>query len=194
MTRPYVLLFLIAIYLAVAFGWRTWSQVRRTGSTGFRGISGAPGSAAWFGGVLFIVALAGTVAAPLLAAAGVDEPRGAWDVPAAIALAGGVTLLVWAQHAMGASWRIGVDAHERTTLITHGPFAWMRNPIFTGLIASSAGLVLALPTITSIASTALLIVAIELQVRAVEEPYLKRVHGDLYRTYAARVGRFVPWF
>jgi protein-S-isoprenylcysteine O-methyltransferase Ste14 len=34
--------------------------------------------------------------------------------------------------------------------------------------------------------------ALELQVRAVEEPYLIRSHGDAYRAYAARVGRFLP--
>jgi protein-S-isoprenylcysteine O-methyltransferase Ste14 len=33
---------------------------------------------------------------------------------------------------------------------------------------------------------------LEIQVRLVEEPYLIRVHGDAYRTYAARTGRFVP--
>jgi protein-S-isoprenylcysteine O-methyltransferase Ste14 len=30
------------------------------------------------------------------------------------------------------------------------------------------------------------------QVRGAEEPYLLRVHGDAYRCYAARAGRFVP--
>jgi protein-S-isoprenylcysteine O-methyltransferase Ste14 len=30
------------------------------------------------------------------------------------------------------------------------------------------------------------------QVRLVEEPYLRRVHGCAYETYAARTGRFLP--
>jgi protein-S-isoprenylcysteine O-methyltransferase Ste14 len=34
--------------------------------------------------------------------------------------------------------------------------------------------------------------AMEIQVRFVEEPYLERVHGDAYRRYAARTGRFLP--
>jgi protein-S-isoprenylcysteine O-methyltransferase Ste14 len=29
-------------------------------------------------------------------------------------------------------------------------------------------------------------------VRALEEPYLARLHGDVYRSYAARTGRFLP--
>jgi protein-S-isoprenylcysteine O-methyltransferase Ste14 len=38
----------------------------------------------------------------------------------------------------------------------------------------------------------LLVVAIELQVRFVEEPYLLRVHRDASRDYTRSVGRFVP--
>ncbi len=37
-----------------------------------------------------------------------------------------------------------------------------------------------------------LVVALELQTRAVEESHLRRLHGSRYAAYAARVGRFVP--
>jgi protein-S-isoprenylcysteine O-methyltransferase Ste14 len=39
-----------------------------------------------------------------------------------------------------------------------------------------------------------LVVALEVQVRLVEEPYLLRTHGAHYAEYASRVGRFVPGF
>lgn len=194
MPRPALVLIGVLAYLALALGARTLLHWRRTGSTGFRGVSGRPGSAAWWGGALFVVALAGSVAAPGLALAGVERVWGgdrALDAAAVAALAVGAALLWWAQGAMGASWRIGVDEAERTALVTHGPFAWVRNPIFTGLIVSGAGLVLALPTTTSVLTLAALIAAVELQVRAVEEPYLLRAQAG-YRAYAARVGRFVP--
>src|SRR5690606_14337890 len=54
---PRTALLLLVVYLALGFGLRSWLQWRYTGSTGFRGISGAPGSAEWWGGVLFIAAL-----------------------------------------------------------------------------------------------------------------------------------------
>lgn len=38
----------------------------------------------------------------------------------------------------------------------------------------------------------MLLAAIEVQVRAVEEPYLVRTHGTTYVRYAERVGRFLP--
>jgi len=37
-----------------------------------------------------------------------------------------------------------------------------------------------------------LVVAVEVQVRLVEEPYLTKTHGERYLRYASRVGRFVP--
>jgi hypothetical protein len=50
-------LVLYGLYLALAFGARTVLRLRRTGSSGFKGISGRPGSTEWAGGVLFAVAL-----------------------------------------------------------------------------------------------------------------------------------------
>jgi protein-S-isoprenylcysteine O-methyltransferase Ste14 len=43
-----------------------------------------------------------------------------------------------------------------------------------------------------LAALLLAVVAIEMQVRVVEEPYLRRTHGDAYTAYAARGGRFLP--
>ncbi|HYI98691.1 MAG TPA: isoprenylcysteine carboxylmethyltransferase family protein [Thermoleophilaceae bacterium] len=187
------------LYLALAFGLRSWLQWRRTGSSGFEGISGRPGSAEWLAGVLFGVALALGLAAPVLALAGVAEPLEALDgglVHAvgialfAVGLAG--TLL--AQAAMGSSWRIGVDERSRTELVTGGPFGVVRNPIFAAMLPASAGLAAMVPSVVALAGLAALFIALELQVRVVEEPYLLRTHGSEYSSYAARVGRFVPGF
>jgi protein-S-isoprenylcysteine O-methyltransferase Ste14 len=98
-----------------------------------------------------------------------------------------------AQWAMGSSWRIGVDDRERTQLVARGPFRWVRNPIFTWMTVALIGLLVMVPNVWSLAALAAMIVAIELQVRLVEEPYLVRTHGAAYRRYAARTGRFVPF-
>ena len=194
---PRLALALYIAYLVLAFGLRSWIQWRRTGSTGFKGISGRPGSADWVGGVLFVVAIALGFAAPVLDLAGVVEPIGALDahgahaVGAALAI-GGIALTLYAQSAMGESWRIGVDESERTGLVTDGPFAVVRNPIFAAMLPTSIGLALIVPSVPALAGALALFVALELQTRAVEEPYLLRTHGRAYGDYAARVGRFVP--
>jgi uncharacterized membrane protein YedE/YeeE len=71
---PGVALVLFAVFGALGFGWRSWEQRRCTGSTGFRGVSGRLGSAEWFAGVGFVVALVAAVAAPALQLARVVSP------------------------------------------------------------------------------------------------------------------------
>jgi protein-S-isoprenylcysteine O-methyltransferase Ste14 len=182
-------------FVAVAFVWRAIRQYRRTGDHGFRGVSGAPGSAAWWGGVLFAVALVVSFAAPIVELAGlaprIPLPRGARALGLALMLAGAGATLV-AQLQMGASWRVGVGEDERTALVTHGLFAVVRNPIFSAMLVALAGLALAVPNALSWLAVPAALLAVELQVRAVEEPYLLRVQGEPYRAYARRVGRFVP--
>ncbi len=185
------------LYLALAFVLRTVIQLRRTGSSGFKGVSGHPGSPEWLAGVLFVLALVIGFAAPVLALADVVEPLDALDTSAAhiagvVLFLAGLAATLTAQFAMGSSWRIGVDEGERTELVTGGPFARSRNPIFAAMIPTSLGLTLMVPSLVALAGLVALAVALELQVRVVEEPYLRRVHGDAFATYAARVGRFVP--
>lgn len=190
-------LVLYALGLVVVFGIRTGIQFRRTGSSGFHGISGRPGSLRWWAGVLFVLALVlGAVSLVLAATGAVPAPSG----PGTSALAVGglaVTVLgylgvVVAQTGMGTSWRIGVDESERTDLVTDGPFAHLRNPIFTAMVIAQAGLTLMVPTWLSITALICLVAAVELQVRLIEEPHLLRVHGTAYLRYASSTGRFLP--
>ncbi|MDQ3936045.1 MAG: isoprenylcysteine carboxylmethyltransferase family protein [Actinomycetota bacterium] len=192
----WALLFYV-VFLALAFGVRTAIHVRRTGSSGFSGISGRPGSAEWTGGVLFAVAVVLGLVAPVLDLAGALDPIGALDGAAGHAVGVGLFLVgllvtVAAQFAMGDSWRIGVDESERTALVTDGPFSLVRNPIFAGMLPVAIGLALLVPNAVAIAAAVALLVALEIQTRLVEEPYLLRTHGEEYRRYASRTGRFLP--
>ena len=96
------------------------------------------------------------------------------------------------QLQMGSSWRIGVDDSERTELVTSGTFALVRNPIFTVMAIAGAGLAVMTPNVVALAGFLVLLLALQLQVRVVEEPYLLRAHGQTYSAYAARTGRFLP--
>lgn len=198
MSRPLVALLLFLLYAGLAFGLRTWQHLRRTGSTGFRGVSGRPGSVEWLGGVLFVVALVLAALAPLAEWLGLVAPVLAvpfWlaDLAVFVVLAGTAATLA-AQGHMGAAWRIGVRKGERTELVTGGAFALVRNPIFSAMLLTGAGFVALTPNALALAGFVALLAGIELQVRFVEEPHLLRLHGERYRIYARRVGRFVPSF
>lgn len=195
-TMAVAALLLFAAYLALAFGLRSWMQWRRTGDSGFRGISGRFGTPEWWAGVLFAVALIAGVLAPVAALLGL-EPSAvliASDVQASGTLLAvvGVAATFVTQLEMGTNWRIGVDETERTELVTSGPFAVVRNPIFTAMAFTGLGLVLMVPNVPALVGFVLLLVALHLQVEVVEEPYLLRAHGPSYAAYAASTGRFLP--
>ena len=185
------------LFLVLAFGARTVAQVRRTGDSGFRGVSGRPGSIEWLAGRLLVVALCVGVLAPVLSLLGWVEPVAALDTDllhlvGVVVFLVGLALTLAAQVQMGVSWRIGVDEDEKTELVEVGLFALVRNPIFSAMMVVSVGLVLMVPSPVAFIGFAALIVALQLQVRVVEEPYLLRVQGQPYASYASRVGRFIP--
>jgi protein-S-isoprenylcysteine O-methyltransferase Ste14 len=194
---PHLALWLVIVWFLALFVFRTALQWWRTGSGGVRGFSGAVGSLEWSAGLLASLGLAAGVLAPLAALA--SWPGGApWFSNdgahglGALLMALGIAGALAAQMAMGDSWRIGVDAGERTRLVREGLFARVRNPIFSFILLSGVGLVALLPNALSLLALGLTLAGIEFQVRVVEEPYLLGAHGAAYRDYASRVGRFVP--
>ena len=184
--------------VVVLFGVRSWQQKRATGRAGFNAHRTRDRWARVAGGC-YLIALGSGIASPVLARAGVVPLLG-HDGPAAGAVTrvgtavavAGFGLAAAAQQTMGESWRIGVDATERTDLVTSGVFAVVRNPIFTAMIAAQLGTALMAPTRLSAVGMAALVTGCQLQVRLVEESYLARTHSGPYLDYAGRVGRFLP--
>jgi protein-S-isoprenylcysteine O-methyltransferase Ste14 len=192
---PIAAVALSATWLLTALVLRVALQVRRTGDTGLRVDTASPRSPAWWATRAFVAGLTVVAAMPVLVAAGVTgaatgPPLVRWG-GLFVAMAGVVGTFA-AQLGMGASWRIGVDQSERTALVTGGIFRWVRNPIFTAMIGTAGGLTLMVPTVLGAAAWCLVVAAVEAQVRLVEEPYLRAMHGDEYRCYCRSVGRFVP--
>jgi protein-S-isoprenylcysteine O-methyltransferase Ste14 len=187
-----VALWLLVVYGVVGLLFRMLVQLRLTGSTGFRGISGNS-PAELVGGVLFVAAFVLIVAAAMTDHGGIAalDHRGVRVAGIALAAAG-IAGTAGAQLAMGRAWRIGVDPTERTNLVTGGPFALVRNPIYAAMIPFFAGIALIVGNVLGLAAVACAVTSLELQTRLVEEPHLLRTHGEEYASYAARVGRFVP--
>jgi protein-S-isoprenylcysteine O-methyltransferase Ste14 len=182
-------------FFLLAFVLRSLVQRRRTGDYGFRlGSAGAvPRVASAFMVVGFLVVFGAIVRAMMEAS---DSSRAldrlGWRSVGLAVMALSLIGTWIAQLDLRDSWRIGVDQSERTALVSDGLFRFVRNPIFTGMLAFAIGMVLVAINWFAIAGAVLLIAGLELQVRAVEEPYLLRMHGPEYEIYAARVGRFLP--
>ncbi len=183
-------------YLLIALVWPTWRTWRRTrvfpvvfhreAETAQRVLGALLG--------LFLAALAAwSVLCAWLEPGrlGILPLATEWHAVGWLLFLGGLVLTLVAQAQMGASWRIGIDDRP-TQLVTGGLFALSRNPIFSGMFLTLAGVVLISPAAWTLIGGAVDLVVDSLQVR-LEERNLAAVHGSTYIGYASRVGRFVPW-
>jgi protein-S-isoprenylcysteine O-methyltransferase Ste14 len=190
-----VALIVLVTWLLVVVGLRGYIAYRRTGVAP-KLVAAEVGSPAWWAKVVSGVGIVLAFAAPVAELLGI-RPLAVLDqapdrVAGLVLALTGIVATFGAQLAMGESWSGDVDPQARTPLVTHGPFRIVRNPILTCTAATAIGLALMVPNVLAILMLVAFFVAIELQVRLVEEPYLERVHGDAYRAYAARTGRFLP--
>jgi protein-S-isoprenylcysteine O-methyltransferase Ste14 len=188
---------MLAVFVVLTFFVRVAIQLRRTGSTGLIGLRKGASPLEWLSGLLFVGGMAMAIVSLQLVLQDNLDPIEALDVDGlhvigiALAAVGGLAVF-GAQLGMGASWRIGVSEDQGTDLITGGWFSLCRNPIYTSMIVGWTGFALMVPTWLAFAAVVVIALGLEIQVRAVEEPYLRRTHGDEYGRYASRVGRFVP--
>ena len=188
---------MLVVFFGLAGLVRIAIQWRRTGKTGLIGLRRDAGPLDWLSGILFVGGMAMGIASPVLVVNDALDPIDPLDLTAlnviGVVVAGVAGIAVFAaQLGMGESWRIGVSDEERTDLVTGGWFSLVRNPIYAAMIAGWTGLALMVPTWLGIAAVGVVFLGLELQVRAVEEPYLLRTHGTEYRGYGSRVGRFIP--
>ena len=104
----------------------------------------------------------------------------------------GIFLISYSQFVMGRSWRMGMNENETTTLVTTGIYSRVRHPIYTGVAFFLLGEVLLIPHLTTIVLVGLGLLSIHLHVRYVEEPYLTRIHGEVFTKYQESTGTYFP--
>ena len=85
-----------------------------------------------------------------------------------------------------------MDIGERKTdLITDGLFAQIRHPIYAFSMLLMVCSAIILPTLPMIVIAVTHLALMNVKARN-EEEHLARVHGESYRRYVARTGRFLP--
>ena len=193
MKLPLVCFIVCAVLI---FGFRVGLQLRRTGDHGLRLAQQRSTAAELAATGLQACGLFG-----VLVLTGLDTLSylpGQLDLGSAGAITGvavcalAVTITMLSQYQMGDAWRIGVDASEKNPLVTEGMFKLSRNPIYSGMLLVGMGFVILVPHVLMVCCAVLSYIGFEIQVRKVEEPYLRSVHGESYLEYCRTVGRYFP--
>ncbi len=98
---------------------------------------------------------------------------------------------LWCYSTLGDHWRIGINKREKTVLIKHGPYRFVRHPIYLFQTLILTGMACLLPTPFSL--IILLIHVISVVIKALdEETYLTSIYGFEYKDYFSQTGRFLP--
>ncbi len=103
----------------------------------------------------------------------------------------GLGFAVWARFTLGRNWSGMVTVKENHVLITHGPYAWVRHPIYTGILLALLGTAIVGGIFASLVAVAVATLALWLKLRT-EEKFMTETFGEQYTAYRQRVKALIP--
>ncbi|MCC6587559.1 MAG: isoprenylcysteine carboxylmethyltransferase family protein [Bryobacterales bacterium] len=117
-----------------------------------------------------------------------------WLLPWAYALA---AISIWISAAalmhLGREWRIQAVVTDDHRLVTTGPYARLRHPVYAALLLMVLATMLVGATgITAAIAAGLYVLGTEIRVRA-EESLLRRQFGEAYDEYSRRTSAYLPF-
>jgi protein-S-isoprenylcysteine O-methyltransferase Ste14 len=120
-------------------------------------------------------------------------PPGYWSfwLGAAITVAG-LLFAVWAREHLGRNWSRSVTIKQDHELITTGPYAVVRHPIYTGILAGFLGMAIAISQVRGVIVLALILIVFWIKFR-MEEQWMRSQFGETYATYARKTSALVPY-
>jgi protein-S-isoprenylcysteine O-methyltransferase Ste14 len=100
-------------------------------------------------------------------------------------------LMLWTMRRLGKNLTDTVVTRREHTLVTQGPYHWVRHPFYDSAAMFVTGIALLAANWFILATGTFAIGVLVLRTRIEEEKLLARF-GDPYRAYIARTGRFLP--
>jgi protein-S-isoprenylcysteine O-methyltransferase Ste14 len=120
-------------------------------------------------------------------------PGGLWPfwIGAAVTVAG-LLFAVWARRHLGRNWSNAVTITQGHELITTGPYALIRHPIYTGILTGFLGTTIALSEVRGVIGFVLIFVVLCAKLRT-EEEWMRSQFGETYATYVHHTAALVPY-
>ena len=102
-----------------------------------------------------------------------------------------VAWLVWMFHTLGPNLTDTVVTRQAHTLVTRGPYRWVRHPFYDSAGLMVLGVALMAANWFLMLGGLVFMILIVIRTRTEEDKLLARF-GDSYRTYMMQTGRFLP--
>jgi protein-S-isoprenylcysteine O-methyltransferase Ste14 len=102
-----------------------------------------------------------------------------------------LSLTVWARRHLGKYWSATITLKQGHRVIQTGPYAWVRHPIYSGLILALSGTAIYIGTLQSFLGLGFLVASF-MRKLSLEERWLREHLGDEYGRYQHRVKAVVP--
>jgi protein-S-isoprenylcysteine O-methyltransferase Ste14 len=104
----------------------------------------------------------------------------------------GLLFAVWAREHLGRNWSSQVSIKQDHELITTGPYAVVRHPIYTGILAGFLGLAIALSEVRGFVVFVLFFLVFWAKLSK-EEQWMSSQFGETYAKYVDRTAALVPY-
>jgi protein-S-isoprenylcysteine O-methyltransferase Ste14 len=104
----------------------------------------------------------------------------------------GLLFAIWAREYLGSNWSRSATIKQDHELIDTGPYAVVRHPIYTGILAGFRGMAIAISQVRGFIVLVLIFVAFWMKLR-MEEQWMRSQSGEAYAAYAYRTAALVPY-
>jgi protein-S-isoprenylcysteine O-methyltransferase Ste14 len=104
----------------------------------------------------------------------------------------GFAFCIWARFTLGRNWSGVVTLKRGHELISDGPYALVRHPIYTGLLTMFVATVIVLGHVAGIIALPFVFVSLWIKLRYEEKLMLKHFPNE-YAAYQQRVKRIIPF-
>jgi len=112
-------------------------------------------------------------------------------LPGLLLALAGIGFAFWARSTLGRNWSGRVTIKEDHELVTTGPYAWVRHPIYTGALLGFSGSALALGRVGGLFSVAIML-CIFIRKIHLEEKVMGQHFGERYAEYKRRTKALIP--
>lgn len=104
----------------------------------------------------------------------------------------GILFSIWGRIALGSNWSADAVLKSGQTLVSMGPYALVRHPIYSGITLGMIGSAVAIGNIGGLLAVILILIFSYLRI-TYEERMMNEKFDNEWKEYTKKVKMFIPW-